>query len=84
MRRIESKLRRKGMARALLDGAIAYARRRGVRILEAYPVDRRGPTRDDNLWFGTRAMFEDAGFEVVALRKPTRPVMRRLLRRSRA
>ena len=71
--------RRQGVGRALLDGAIAYARKKGVRILEAYPVDRRGATRDDNLWFGTRAMFEDAGFEVVARRKPTRPVMRRLL-----
>ena len=76
--------RHKGVARALLEGAIAYARRKRVRILEAYPVDRRGATRDDNLWFGTRAMFEDAGFEVVARRKPARPVMRKLLRPSRA
>ena len=75
--------RHKGVGRALLDGAIAYARRKRVRILEAYPVDRRGATRDDNLWFGTRAMFEDAGFEVVARRKPTRPVMRKLLDTSR-
>jgi GNAT superfamily N-acetyltransferase len=72
--------RHRGVARALLDGAITYARKQGVRILEAYPVDRRGATRDDNLWFGTRAMFEDAGFEVVARRKPTRPVMRKSLR----
>jgi hypothetical protein len=71
--------RHKGVARALLDGAIAFARKHGVRILEAYPVDGKGPTRDDNLWFGTRAMFEDAGFEVVARRKPTRPIMRRSL-----
>ena len=72
--------RRQGVAQALLDGAIAYARKKGVHTLEAYPVDRRGPTRDDNLWFGTRRMFADAGFEVVARRKPTRPVMRRTLR----
>jgi len=71
--------RRQGVARALLDGAMAYARKRRARVLEAYPVDARGPKRDENLWFGTRGMFEDAGFEVVARRKPTRPVMRRTL-----
>lgn len=77
---VPSAHRRQGVARGLLEGAIAYARKKRVRILEAYPVDRRGKTRDDNLWFGTRRMFEDAGFEVVARRKPTRPVMRRTLR----
>jgi len=74
--------RGRGVARALLAGAIAYARRKGARILEAYPVDKRGASRDDALWFGTRSMFEDAGFAVVARRKPTRPVMRRILRDS--
>jgi GNAT superfamily N-acetyltransferase len=72
--------RRQGVARALLDGAIAYARKKRVSTLEAYPVERRGAMRDDNLWFGTARMFADAGFEVVARRKPTRPVMRRTLR----
>jgi GNAT superfamily N-acetyltransferase len=72
--------RRQGVAAALLDGAIAWARKRGARVLEAYPVDRRRPARDDSLWFGTRRMFENAGFKVVARRKPARPVMRRALR----
>jgi GNAT superfamily N-acetyltransferase len=71
--------RGKGVARALLAGAVAYARKRGARILEAYPVDRRGSARDVSLWFGTCAMFEDAGFTVVARRKPARPVMRKQL-----
>jgi GNAT superfamily N-acetyltransferase len=74
--------RRQGVARALLEGAMAYARTKRVRILEAYPVERRGAARDDSLWFGTRAMFEEAGFEVVARRKPTRPIMRRTLSAS--
>jgi GNAT superfamily N-acetyltransferase len=75
--------RGQGVARALLAGAITWARKQDVRILEAYPVDRRGRGRDDSLWFGTRHMFEAAGFEVVARRKPTRPVMRKTLRRGR-
>ena len=68
--------RGRGIARALLDGAIDYARKRGVEVLEAYPVDTAGRVRDDSLWFGTGAMFEAAGFVEVARRKPARPVVR--------
>jgi len=72
--------RRKGVAHGLLEGAIAYARKRGVKILEAYPVDRKTPSHDDSLWFGTQSMFDAAGFREVARRRPTRPVMRKDLR----
>jgi len=75
--------RGQGVAKALLEGAIAWARKQGARILEAYPVDAAGTRADDSLWFGTRRMFEQAGFEVVARRKPMRPVMRRRLRATR-
>ena len=73
---VPSQHRSQGVARALLDGAIAFARKSGVRLLEAYPVDKRGRQNDDSLWFGTQHMFEDAGFREVARRKPTRSVMR--------
>lgn len=68
--------RRKGVAQALLRGAIAYAKKRGARLLEAYPVDKRGPCGDETLWFGAKRMYDRAGFEVVARRKPARPVVR--------
>ena len=68
--------RGQGVARALLDGAIAYAKKRGVRLLEAYPVDKRGRSNDDTMWFGAKSMFDAAGFEEVARRKPNRPVVR--------
>jgi GNAT superfamily N-acetyltransferase len=74
--------RRQGVAAALLSSAVAWARRRGVRLLEASPVDRTGPRRDDSLWFGTASMFERAGFDEVARRKRTRPVVRKSLRKS--
>jgi len=73
---VPGEFRKQGVARALLERAIAYAKRRRVRLLEAYPVDRRGESRDDSLWFGTKSMFDAAGFKVVARRKPQRPVMR--------
>lgn len=67
--------RRQGVARELLDGAIAHARRLGV-TLEAYPVDKAERSDDETLWFGAKTMFDAAGFEEVARRKPTRPVVR--------
>jgi GNAT superfamily N-acetyltransferase len=73
---VPSEHRHRGVARALLDGAIEYARGRGVTLLEAYPVDKTGTTRDDALWFGTKSMYDQAGFVEVARRKPTRPVVR--------
>jgi len=73
--------RGQGVARALLVGAKAWARRQGATLLEGYPVDKAGRAGDDTMWFGTRSMFEQAGFGEVARRKPERPVMRiRLVR----
>jgi len=74
--------RRQGVAAALLARGIAWARKQGVRMLEAYPVANARTVRDDSLWFGTASMFERAGFTEVARRKPTRPVVRKSLRRS--
>jgi GNAT superfamily N-acetyltransferase len=82
--------RGQGVARALLDAAIAYARDHGATLLEAYPVDaggRRLPAA--NAYQGTLSMFEDAGFRVVERRRfnrssPERPIVRRALRPPRA
>jgi len=73
---VPAEFRGTGVARALLDGAIAFARRRKVKLLEAYPVDRRGRSSDDSMWFGAKSMYDAAGFEEVARRKPERPVVR--------
>jgi GNAT superfamily N-acetyltransferase len=60
--------RRRGIARALLDGAIAFARAHGATTLEAYPLDLEpGQHIDANAAYtGTLSMFERAGFRVVA------------------
>lgn len=73
---VPSEYRKQGVARALLAGAVEYARKRGVRLLEAYPVDKAEPSAGESLWFGSKAMYDDAGFEEVARRKPARPVVR--------
>jgi ribosomal protein S18 acetylase RimI-like enzyme len=74
--------RGQGVALALLDAGIAYARRRGATMLEAYPAETDGVRiASANAYMGTLSMFERAGFEVVARRQwnastPVRPIVR--------
>jgi GNAT superfamily N-acetyltransferase len=78
---VPSEYRKQGVARDLLAGAIRWARERGVRLLEAYPVDTSHPSASDAPWFGSKTLFDDAGFEEVARRKPARPIVRLALAR---
>jgi len=64
----------------MLKGALTWARKQGVTLLEAYPCDKPAKAADDSMWFGAKRMFDRAGFVEVARRKPTRPVMRKSLR----
>jgi GNAT superfamily N-acetyltransferase len=68
--------RGQGIAAALLEGAVDYARKHGARLVEAYPVDRPQRSKDDYMWFGAKSMFDKAGFKEVARRKPHRPIVR--------
>jgi len=68
--------RGQGVATALLKAAVQHAKKQGVELLEAYPVDKDGRSNDEFMWFGAKRMFDTAGFAEVARRKPTRPVMR--------
>ena len=73
---VPSEYRKQGIARELLAGAVRYAARSGVRLLEAYPVDKREPSATQAPWFGSKSMFDEAGFQEVARRKPARPIVR--------
>jgi GNAT superfamily N-acetyltransferase len=58
--------RRQGIARALLDGLVDYARDEGAPALEAYPVDTAGRRiHGTAAYVGTAGMFEAAGFRRV-------------------
>ena len=58
--------RRRGVAGALLDGVIEYARRSGAPGLEAYPIDPEGERVDVNFGYvGLTPMFEQRGFRRV-------------------
>lgn len=80
---VPSEHRGQGVASALLEGAIGFATKQGAAILEAYPKEPHGHAPDDSLWFGTRSMYDKAGFEEVARHAPGRPVMRIRLRGKR-
>jgi GNAT superfamily N-acetyltransferase len=75
--------RGQGLQHRLLDAAIDYARAEGVRLLEAYPVDKPTRSHDDFMFFGSRSLYERAGFQEVVRRSPTRVVMRKRLRPRR-
>ena len=75
--------RGRGVARRLLDAAIAYAVEHGATLLEAYPADTAGGrVPAAHAFKGTVSMFEDAGFQVVERRRANRastprPIVRR-------
>ncbi len=75
--------RRQGLSGRLLAAAVDYVRRQGGRILEGYPVEpKKGRTADVFAWTGLASAFRHAGFREVARRSPTRPIMRRRIRRT--
>jgi GNAT superfamily N-acetyltransferase len=78
--------RGQGVATALLRGALDALRRRGVRVVEGYPVR---PAVDGKktaaafAWTGTRSLFEAAGFQVVGNPEGGRQRVRKILRSRR-
>ena len=84
---VSKKARKQGVARALLDAAVDYARKHGATLLEGYPVETDGQrVPAATAYKGTIGMFERAGFKVVERRQwnrttPVRPIVRRAIRR---
>ena len=70
--------RRRGVARALLDGALASFAERGIRVVEAFPFKAGASTAPADHYHGPPSLFRDAGFEVLAERADL-TVMRKML-----
>ncbi len=65
--RVRPGYRRRGVARAVLRGAVDYARKRGAPAIEGYPVDNQRQKVDLTMaYVGTRGLFESVGFTKVA------------------
>jgi len=57
----------RGIAPALVRGAVDYAASQGAPAVEGYPVDNRGENVDLTMaYVGTRGLFERAGFTKAA------------------
>lgn len=68
--------RKKGLMLPLIQGAVAYAAEHGARIVEAYPQDSSERISTVSRFVGVYPVFVRAGFEEVARRSETRPIMR--------
>ena len=69
--------RKGGLSVALLQAAVDFARERGASILEGYPTEPKGGRAVDLfVYTGLRSAFDQVGFEEVARRSETRPIMR--------
>lgn len=80
---VAKQFRGRGLQHRLLAAGLDHAREHGVRLVEAYPVDKPERSHDDFMFFGSRSLYERAGFTEVIRRSPTRVVMRRTLRPGR-
>jgi GNAT superfamily N-acetyltransferase len=75
---IRSGSRRKGISYALARAAVDFARERGARALEGYPMLTK-PGQEiiwDEMLVGNRSIFDAAGFIEVSHPSPRRVVMR--------
>jgi GNAT superfamily N-acetyltransferase len=72
---VRAGFRRRGVARALARAAVAFARDRGARAIEGYPITTKNVILEE-LHVGTEGMFAAAGFTEVS-----RPGVRRVVMR---
>ena len=67
--------RKRGVSRALARAAVDFARARGARAIEGYPMTTKNAIAEE-LHVGTEGLFAAAGFAEV-----TRPTLRRVVMR---
>ena len=67
--------RKRGVSRALARAAVDFARERGARAIEGYPINTKNVIAEE-LHVGTESVFADAGF-----REVSRPTLRRVVMR---
>jgi GNAT superfamily N-acetyltransferase len=69
--------RGKGVSKALIDAAIAFAKKQKAPALEAYPMTTSGEKKSSSsIYTGSTSSFAKAGFKTVAKPAEHRPTMR--------
>jgi len=74
---IHKNFRRHGVSVELLKGVIKYAKRNGIKIIEAYPtIPTQEKLPDSFAWIGLYKSFARAGFEIADDTSKNRPMVR--------
>jgi GNAT superfamily N-acetyltransferase len=74
---IAKPFRHQGLSNKMLEAAVDFARQNGARIVEGYPIEpKKDSAPDIYIFTGMVSTFLNAGFEEVARRSKTRPLMR--------
>lgn len=68
--------RGKGVATALVAGAVGWAKQNKARTLDACPVEAKDRRPNISAFHGIASTFEKAGFVEIARRRDDRPLMR--------
>ena len=76
--------RGKGVMSALIDEAIAFAKKNKAPAVEAYPTKTADRRSNSGMYTGIASSFEQRGFKAVALPAAHRPTMRLNLRKAKA
>ena len=80
---VDKEYRRKGINLKLTKAAIDFVKKRGGKILEAYPVEpKKSQIPDLFVYHGLASTFRKAGFTEVLRRSETRPIMRYIIKRK--
>ncbi|NIN01176.1 MAG: GNAT family N-acetyltransferase [candidate division Zixibacteria bacterium] len=72
----------KGISVEILKASVDYAKKKGARIVEGYPIDPRGSRWPGVfVWTALPSTFLEAGFKEVHRASPTRPIMRYFIKK---
>jgi GNAT superfamily N-acetyltransferase len=75
---IHRNYRRHQIMQPLVEAAVEFARSRGAKIVEAYPLDIHEKVHSGRIYMGITSIYERCGFVEVA-RRDYRPILRKTL-----
>jgi GNAT superfamily N-acetyltransferase len=73
---VDKNFRRVGVSVAMLKGLIEIARKKKIKVIEAYPTIPSKELPDSFAWIGLYKSFERAGFEIADRTSKNRPMVR--------
>ena len=74
---VDKQFRRKGVSTRIIKAAVDHVKKKGGRVVEAYPVEpKKDKMPDAFAWTGLATAYTKVGFKECARRSETRPIMR--------